>query len=49
MNDLKEIIEEAFERRADITPRNVETRVSEAVEEVINMLDSGAIPCSRKN
>ena len=41
MNDLKEIIEEAFERRADITPRNVETRVSEAVEEVINMLDSG--------
>lgn len=42
MSDLQNTIEEAFERRADITPRNVETHVREAVEECINMLDSGA-------
>jgi len=41
MSDLQNIIEEAFERRADITPRNVETHVREAVEECIAMLDSG--------
>jgi len=48
MNDLKNIIEEAFERRADITPRNVETRVSEAVEEVISMLDAGTARVAEK-
>ena len=42
MSDLQNTIEEAFERRADITPRNVETHVREAVEECIAMLDSGA-------
>jgi len=42
MSNLQSIIEEAFERRADITPRNVETHVREAVEECIAMLDSGA-------
>ncbi len=41
MSDLQHTIEEAFERRADITPRNVETHVREAVEECINMLDNG--------
>ena len=41
MSDLQNTIEEAFERRADITPRNVETHVREAVEECINMLDNG--------
>ena len=41
MDNLKKIIEEAFERRADITPRNVETHVSEAVNECIALLDSG--------
>lgn len=48
MSDLQNIIEEAFERRADITPRNAETRVSEAVEEVINMLDSGTARVAEK-
>ena len=48
MDNLKDIIEEAFERRADITPRNVETRVSEAVEEVISMLDSGSARVAEK-
>ncbi len=42
MNDLQRTIEEAFERRAEITPRNVETHVREAVLEAIDQLDSGA-------
>ena len=43
MNDIKNVIEEAFERRAEITPRNVETHVKEAVEEAIRLLDSGKL------
>jgi len=49
MSDLQNIIEEAFERRADITPRNVEAHVREAVEECINMLDSGAARVADKS
>jgi len=41
MSDIKSIIEEAFERRADITPRNVDTHVKEAVNEAIHLLDTG--------
>ena len=41
MSELQAIIEEAFERRADITPRNVETLVRDAVNEAIELLDSG--------
>ncbi|MBL4762268.1 MAG: 2,3,4,5-tetrahydropyridine-2,6-dicarboxylate N-succinyltransferase [Gammaproteobacteria bacterium] len=41
MSDIQSVIETAFERRADITPRNVEPLVKEAVEEAINLLDSG--------
>jgi len=49
MSDLQNTIEEAFERRADITPRNVETHVREAVEECIAMLDSGAARVADKS
>jgi len=38
MSELQSIIEEAFERRADITPRNVETHISDAVTEAVRML-----------
>ncbi len=48
MSDLQQIIEEAFERRADITPRNVETHVKEAVMEAIDMLDSGKARVAEK-
>ena len=48
MDDIKQIIEEAFERRADITPRNAETHVSEAVEQAIMMLDSGEARVAEK-
>ena len=41
MSDIQQIIEDAFERRADITPRNVETLVKDAVTEAIDLLDSG--------
>ena len=41
MSDIQQIIEDAFERRADITPRNVETLVKGAVTEAISLLDSG--------
>jgi 2,3,4,5-tetrahydropyridine-2,6-dicarboxylate N-succinyltransferase len=48
MSDLQQVIEEAFERRAEITPRNVETRVKEAVMEAIDMLDSGRARVAEK-
>ena len=41
MSDIQQIIEDAFEHRADITPRNVETLVKDAVTEAITLLDSG--------
>ena len=41
MTDIRTTIEEAFERRADITPRSVEPHVKEAVLEAIDGLDSG--------
>src|SRR3989338_7104798 len=41
MSDIQSVITEAFERRAQITPRNVETRVKDAVLEAIERLDSG--------
>ncbi len=48
MNDIKTIIEEAFERRADITPRNVDTLVKEAIIEAVNLLDSGKARVAEK-
>lgn len=41
MSDLKQIIEDAFENRAEITPHNVEIQVKDAVSEAIELLDSG--------
>jgi len=41
MSDIQHIIEEAFEHRAEITPRSVETLVKDAVTEAIDLLDSG--------
>jgi 2,3,4,5-tetrahydropyridine-2-carboxylate N-succinyltransferase len=48
MSDIQTTIEEAFERRADITPRNVETHVKDAVLEAIDMLDSGKARVAEK-
>ncbi|MCG6897811.1 MAG: 2,3,4,5-tetrahydropyridine-2,6-dicarboxylate N-succinyltransferase [Thiocapsa sp.] len=43
MTDQQAIIEEAFERRAEITPRTVETRVRDAVQDTIERLDCGEL------
>ncbi len=48
MSNLQSIIDEAFERRADITPRSVETHVKEAVEEAMNLLDNGTMRVAEK-
>ncbi|HED15409.1 MAG TPA: 2,3,4,5-tetrahydropyridine-2,6-dicarboxylate N-succinyltransferase [Gammaproteobacteria bacterium] len=48
MSDLQSIIEQAFEKRADITPRNVETQVKEAVLACIDLLDSGQARVAEK-
>ncbi len=48
MNDMRRIIEEAFERRAEITPRSVETHVKEAVGEAMDLLDQGRLRVAEK-
>ncbi|MGL5007112.1 MAG: 2,3,4,5-tetrahydropyridine-2,6-dicarboxylate N-succinyltransferase [Plesiomonas sp.] len=41
MTHLQSIIEEAFERRAEITPANAQPELRSAVDQVIALLDSG--------
>jgi 2,3,4,5-tetrahydropyridine-2-carboxylate N-succinyltransferase len=48
MSELKTIIEEAFDRRADITPRNVDASLKESVTQVLAMLDSGKLRVAEK-
>ncbi|MBI5450028.1 MAG: 2,3,4,5-tetrahydropyridine-2,6-dicarboxylate N-succinyltransferase [Gammaproteobacteria bacterium] len=48
MTAIKTIIEEAFEHRAEITPRNVDTHVRDAVIEAIMLLDSGKARVAEK-
>ena len=48
MNDTQQIIGDAFERRADITPRNVETQVKDAVVGAIEQLDCGEVRVAEK-
>jgi 2,3,4,5-tetrahydropyridine-2,6-dicarboxylate N-succinyltransferase len=43
MQDLQKTIEDAFERRADITPRNADAKLKDAVMSVIDMLDKGQL------
>ncbi len=43
MQELQQLIEEAFERRADITPRNADAKVKDAVATVLDMLDKGQL------
>jgi 2,3,4,5-tetrahydropyridine-2-carboxylate N-succinyltransferase len=48
MNELQQVIDDAFEKRADITPRSVDTHVKEAVTEAIEQLDSGKLRVAEK-
>jgi len=48
MSDIQDTIEQAFENRAEITPRSVDTHVKEAVEDAIHLLDSGKLRVAEK-
>ena len=48
MKELQSIIEESFEKRAEITPRNVDTHVKQAVLEVLGLLDKGELRVAEK-
>jgi 2,3,4,5-tetrahydropyridine-2-carboxylate N-succinyltransferase len=48
MSHIQTVIEEAYQRRAEITPRNVETHVKDAVLEAIELLDTGRARVAEK-
>jgi 2,3,4,5-tetrahydropyridine-2-carboxylate N-succinyltransferase len=48
MPQLQSIIDEAFERRADITPRNVDAQLKETINTVIEYLDQGKLRVAEK-
>ncbi len=48
MNHTKNIIETAFEQRADITPANVSAEIRNAVTETLNLLDKGTLRVAEK-
>lgn len=48
MQQLQTIIETAFERRAEITPTNVDAVTRDAINQAINLLDSGKMRVAEK-
>lgn len=48
MTPLQQIIETAFEQRADITPANASAEVRHAVTDTLNLLDSGQLRVAEK-
>ena len=48
MSELQTIIEDAYERRAEITPRNVETLTRDAIIQAIEMLERGETRVAEK-
>ncbi|MBQ1873608.1 MAG: 2,3,4,5-tetrahydropyridine-2,6-dicarboxylate N-succinyltransferase, partial [Succinivibrionaceae bacterium] len=46
--EVKEIIEAAWDQRAEITPDTASRELKSAVEEVINQLDAGQIRVAEK-
>ncbi len=48
MEQLQQIIDAAFERRSEITPRTVEAKLKEAVTTVIEYLDQGKLRVAEK-
>src|ERR1035437_1496984 len=48
MDQLQQIIEQGFERRAEITPRNADAQLKEAVDSVITQLDQGKLRVAEK-
>ena len=48
MSQLENIINEAFEQRADITPGNVSAEIRNAVTDTLNQLDKGLLRVAEK-
>ncbi|NBN93964.1 MAG: 2,3,4,5-tetrahydropyridine-2,6-dicarboxylate N-succinyltransferase, partial [Betaproteobacteria bacterium] len=48
MSDVQQLIEAAFERRAEITPRNADSQLREAVDHVLGDIDSGTLRVAEK-
>src|SRR5512137_1182634 len=48
MSQLENIINAAFEQRADITPANVSAEIRNAVTETLNLLDKGTLRVAEK-
>jgi 2,3,4,5-tetrahydropyridine-2,6-dicarboxylate N-succinyltransferase len=48
MEQLQTAIEEAFESRAEIIPRNVEAKLKESVNQVLDMLNTGELRIAEK-
>lgn len=48
MQQLQQVIDSAFERRAEITPANADQATRDAVNQVISQLDSGALRVAEK-
>jgi 2,3,4,5-tetrahydropyridine-2-carboxylate N-succinyltransferase len=49
MHPIQALIEEAFEKRAEITPATVSVELKSAIEQVINELDAGTLRVAEKN
>jgi 2,3,4,5-tetrahydropyridine-2-carboxylate N-succinyltransferase len=48
MKELQAAIDNAFEHRATITPRSVDAKLKDAVDQVIGMLDAGQLRVAQK-
>jgi 2,3,4,5-tetrahydropyridine-2,6-dicarboxylate N-succinyltransferase len=48
MTEIQQLIEEAFERRADINPRNAEPKLKDAIAHVLEELDKGRLRVASK-
>ncbi|MEO6147666.1 MAG: 2,3,4,5-tetrahydropyridine-2,6-dicarboxylate N-succinyltransferase, partial [Sulfuriferula sp.] len=48
MTEVQQLIEEAFERRADINPRNADAKLKDAVAHVLEELDKGRLRVASK-
>ncbi len=48
MQQLQKIIEAAFERRADITPDNVDAETRDAITQVVQLIDRGEVRVAEK-
>ena len=49
MEQLQNTINKAFEYRADITPRNVEAKLKECINAVLDMLNTGKLRIAEKS